>query len=209
MTLDMDGPQCNCGNRGCWETLVSQEAVFKRIRDALASGSESKLQEYTHNDLQALTIPLVVKAAQASDAVALAVLDETALHMGVGLANLVNALNPEIVVFGGILSLAAEFMLPTILSVISQRALAWPAEVAKVVVAAYGFDACMMGGIATVYHQILSQPFKPAHGNNSNHSNRRPATLPGRDAHGHSPVGISAPSYKAITTGTAAEATQP
>lgn len=206
MTLDMDGPQCNCGNRGCWETLVSQEAVFRRIRDAVASGCESKLQEYTHGDLQLLTIPLVVEAAQAGDTVALAALDETALYLGVGLSNLVNALNPEIMVFGGILSLASEFMMPAILRVIGQRVLTWPAEAVKVLVAAYGFDACVMGAIATVYHQILSQPFKPAPGN-SNHTKQIIATSPRRD--GHSSAELTTPLFKQITAESVTEVIQP
>jgi glucokinase-like ROK family protein len=160
MTLIPEGPPCKCGNRGCWETLVSQGAVFRRVRRALSAGTESRLSEYTQGDLDALTIPLIVQAARADDRVARDALEETGLYLGIGLANLVNALNPEIVVFGGILSLAAEFIMPVVQRVIGERALRWSVQSMRLRVSAHGADACVMGGIATVYHQILSQPFK-------------------------------------------------
>ncbi|MDQ2807717.1 MAG: ROK family protein [Chloroflexota bacterium] len=160
MTMEPDGRPCNCGNRGCWETLVSQEAVFRRVRTAIMGGEVSSVMAATGGDLVALTVPLVAEAARNGDAVAQAALHETAVWLGVGLANLINALNPEIIVFGGILSLASDCLLPIVNDVIRERALRWPAAATQVLVAAYGADACVMGGIATVYHQILSQPFR-------------------------------------------------
>ncbi len=162
MTLDIDGPQCNCGNRGCWETLVSQRALFHRIETAVEAGKRSSLQSGEDGAVQSLTVPAVVSAAQEGDEVACQALEETAVFLGIGLANLVNALNPEIVVFGGILSLAGDLMMPVITRTMQERALAWSVEGVRLIVAAYGFDACVMGGIATVYHRILSQPFQPA-----------------------------------------------
>jgi predicted NBD/HSP70 family sugar kinase len=71
---------------------------------------------------------------------------------------LVNALNPDIVVFGGILSLASEFLLPRVKAELAHRALRWSSETARVVPAKHGFDAAVMGGVATVYHTVLAQP---------------------------------------------------
>lgn len=161
MTLVPDGPQCNCGNRGCWETLVSQGAVFQRVREAIKQGHPSLLIELTGGDLSRLTIPLVVHAAKANDRVALTALEQTAEFLGIGIAGLVNALNPDIVVFGGILSLASSFLLPTMRHVITRRALPWSTRHLRLEVAVYGFDACVMGGIAHVYQQILNSPVRP------------------------------------------------
>ena len=163
MTIIPDGRLCNCGNHGCWETLVSQAAVFARVREKVAGGAESRLLALTAGDLNRLTVPLVVTAAQAGDPVAQEALAETGNYLGIGLANLVNALNPEIVVFGGILSLAGAFLLPIVGEVIRARALRWSVEAMQVLVAAHGFDACAMGGIATVYQQIFSRPLQPGH----------------------------------------------
>ncbi|MBP7691251.1 MAG: ROK family transcriptional regulator [Anaerolineales bacterium] len=162
MTMDPAGPRCNCGNTGCWETYVSQWAVFQRVRQAVASGQHSALEATTGGALNLLTVPLVVEAAQRGDAVARKALEETGRYLGIGLANLINALNPQRVVLGGIMSLAHEFLWPSLEQVVRERALRWAREAAEIVLAAYGEDACVMGGIATVYHHALSQPRQPA-----------------------------------------------
>jgi glucokinase-like ROK family protein len=165
MTIAPDGLRCNCGNLGCWETLASQSAVFRRVRESIDRGRPSKLAELTRGKWEALTIPLIVQAAQGGDRVALDALHDTGVYLGIGLANLVNALNPERVVFGGILSTAGEFLIPVIKRVIAERALRWSSEAVQVLVAAHGSDACVIGGIATVFHQVLSQPLKSVRNN--------------------------------------------
>jgi predicted NBD/HSP70 family sugar kinase len=101
---------------------------------------------------------MVVDAAHADDTVALAALEKIGHDLGIGIASLVNALNPQLVVFGGILSLAGEFLMPVVKKELEQRTLRMNREATKVVLAHHGFDACVMGGVAAVYERILSQP---------------------------------------------------
>jgi glucokinase-like ROK family protein len=158
MTMMPGGEFCNCGNRGCWETLVSQTAVFRTIQERIEQGEESLLQDLIGASFEGISIPMVVEAACDGDQPCLEVLDEVGRYLGIGIASLVNALNPDIVVFGGILSLASEFLLPKVKAELAQRALRWSSESARVVPAKHGFDAAVMGGVATVYHTILEQP---------------------------------------------------
>ncbi len=158
MTIDPAGPLCSCGNRGCWEAFVSQRAVFARVQAAVAAGEPTSLVAATGGDLTNLSVPLLAEAAQAGDAVALRALHDTGRYLGIGLANLVNALNPQRVVLGGPLSQTYPFLWPAICQEVEQRALRWSREAAEFVVAAHHSDACAMGGIATVYHHVLSQP---------------------------------------------------
>ncbi len=158
MTMLPDGARCNCGNRGCWETLVSQNAVLRRVRELVSSGAGSLVADLARGEMEDLTIPQVVEAARAGDEVCRRALRETAEWLGIGIANLVNLLNPEVVVLGGILSLAGEFVMPVVERVVTERALRWPAESAKLLVAGYGPDAAVMGGVATVYERVLSNP---------------------------------------------------
>lgn len=160
MTMDPEGLVCNCGNRGCWETLASQLAVFRRVHEGLAAGEMSSLARFKNGKREGLTIPIVVRAAEDGDLVARQALLETGKYLGIGFSNLVNAMNPEMVVFGGILSLAKEFLLPIIQQTISERALRWSSRATQVVVAAYGSEACAMGAVAMVYDHILREPFK-------------------------------------------------
>jgi glucokinase-like ROK family protein len=158
MTVDSGGLRCNCGNYGCWETVASQKAVFRRIREAITTGNQSTLMETTGADLNKLTIDMVVDAAKSGDQVALRSFEETGFWLGLGIANLINALNPKRIVFGGILSQAHEILLPIIEDVVEQRALQWSRENTEIVVAKYGSYSCVIGGVATVYHKVLNQP---------------------------------------------------
>ncbi|MGD9028975.1 MAG: ROK family transcriptional regulator [Anaerolineae bacterium] len=158
ITMDPEGELCNCGNRGCWETQVSQQALFRHVRQAIKEGQSSKLSEMNGSTLERLTVPMVAEAAHDGDAVALEALSQVGSHLGIGIASLVNVLNPELVVFGGILSVAGEFLLPAVNEELQRRALRWNREATEVVLAEHGFDACVMGGVAMVYQAILAEP---------------------------------------------------
>jgi glucokinase-like ROK family protein len=158
MTMDPLGDLCNCGNRGCWETQVSQRALFRFVRTAIEHGTVSMLTGMTKGDLTQLTVPLLVEAAEAGDPLALEALERIGHHLGIGIASLVNALNPELVIFGGILSLAGQFLLPAVGRELNKRALRWNRSATQVVLARHGFDACVMGGVARVYQAILAEP---------------------------------------------------
>jgi glucokinase len=158
MTMIPDGDQCNCGNHGCWETLVSQQALFRTIGHLCAQGQPSVLIDWTAGQLDQLTIGLVVQAAEAGDPVAREALGRIGHWLGIGIASLLNALNPALVVLGGALSEAAAFLLPVVHEEIQARALRWNGEAVSVVRATHGSDACVRGGIATVYQHVLAQP---------------------------------------------------
>jgi glucokinase-like ROK family protein len=158
MTINPDGPKCNCGSHGCWETYVSALAVFRRVRKAILDGKQSQLAEVVRDGFERITIPLMVEAARKGDQVALDSFEETGYYLGVGLANLINTFNPEKVVLGGYVTQAYEFLLPVIQKTVQERALRWPREAADIVVATYLNDASLMGAVATVYSQILSNP---------------------------------------------------
>jgi glucokinase-like ROK family protein len=158
MTINPDGPKCNCGSHGCWETYVSALAVFRRVREAILDGEQSQLAEVVRDGFERITIPLMVEAARKGDQVALDSFEETGYYLGVGLANLINTFNPEKVVLGGYVTQAYEFLLPVIQKTVQERALRWPREAADIVVATYLNDASLMGAVATVYSQILSNP---------------------------------------------------
>jgi predicted NBD/HSP70 family sugar kinase len=156
MTMDPYGELCGCGNRGCWETQVSQRALFNYIREN--SHGTGMLYELAGDDLSRLSVPIIREAALAGDQVSAKALEKIGQQLGVGIAALINALNPELVVFGGILSLAGDILLPAMTAEIDRRALRWNYRATKVVQAQHGFDACVMGGIATIYQAILSAP---------------------------------------------------
>jgi glucokinase-like ROK family protein len=158
MTVDPHGPKCNCGNMGCWEAYVSAPAIFRRLREHIAAGEKSALSDDLLSHFSRLSVPLVVNAAQQGDPVAKSVLHETSTYIGIGLANLINVLNPQRVVLGGYLSPAYPAMLQEITAVVRDRALKWSWQAADIVIAQHGTDASLMGAIATIYNHVLSFP---------------------------------------------------
>lgn len=96
VTLLEDGPPCDCGKRGCLETLAADPAVLRAARVAIARGEPTRLAEG-----EPLTLEAVVAAAEAGDGLARKLLADSGRWLGMGIAILVNLLNPQLVIVGG------------------------------------------------------------------------------------------------------------
>lgn len=161
MTVDPNGEPCGCGKRGCWETLVGPRAIARQVRKALESGERSSIPSLVENDLSRIDVSIVVQAAQTGDPVARTALEEVGAYLGIGISNLVNAFNPEMVVLGGALSLAGPFLLPVIEKTVQEHALPQPRGALTITTSAHGADACVMGAVALVLDEILREPMLP------------------------------------------------
>jgi len=158
MTVEKDGMECNCGNKGCWETLASQRALFRRVSEAIQQGQPSWMAQMIQDDPSRMSIPLITEAARQKDPVALKALAETGEWLGVGIASLMNVINPQRVIFGGPLWAVHEYLLPSIRETVAQRAWHWVQEGIQIIPAANGEDAAVMGAVAIVYSDVLNKP---------------------------------------------------
>jgi glucokinase len=99
MVIDPNGPSCNCGRRGCLEALASGTAIARHLKDLIKKGGgQGMIAGQTSSSVGA---PELGKAARQGDPEALAMVDDLSQWIGIGIANLVNILNPHIVVLGG------------------------------------------------------------------------------------------------------------
>lgn len=155
MTIDVNGKQCTCGKKGCWETVASQKAALDYTRELLNEGHVSIIPELLNGNLDELTIRVLVDAIKRDDALAQDVLNKTGYYLGVGIANLVNALNPHLIVLGGELSIAGEYLLPHIKTVVAEQALQWSYEDCEILIAKHGSNATLMGAVARVHQETL------------------------------------------------------
>jgi glucokinase-like ROK family protein len=149
---------CRCGSRGCWETSVAQDAVVERVRSSLSVGRNSVLRRLMAEQRAPLSVPLIVEAADLDDAEAIGALTETGSLLGLGVANLVSVFNPEMVVLGGPLSIAARYLLPPVREAIDGAVASELRGKAQVVTSAFGADASVMGAVGLVLEAILSHP---------------------------------------------------
>jgi len=149
VSIDYNGPRCGCGKRGCIEALCSGPAIAQRARARLAaSNTPSCLRELADGNLEKLTAEDVAEAFHAGDAPAREVLEGTADLLTVWLGNMIDLLEPDVVVFGGgVAQLMSKFFprmqtkLPT--WSINARCCEIPLLLAK-----YGSDAGIAGASA-------------------------------------------------------------
>jgi glucokinase len=141
--------QCNCGQRGCLEAYASATAVVKRTCEALAvdANRSSRLHDLALLG-QDLTAQAVFKAADEGDDLARRIVDETAMYLAVGAANVMHTIDPELIVFGGGMMGAGEPFLRKIRGFLREVALPIPAERTKVRLAELGADAGFIGAAA-------------------------------------------------------------
>ena len=97
-----NGPKCNCGNSGCLEAISSRTAITKKIRKAvLKQGRKSHILELNDGNLDNIRSKTLAKAVASGDKVTIKVIRRTAKYLGIGIASVVNFLNPEMIILGG------------------------------------------------------------------------------------------------------------
>lgn len=148
MGIESNGPLCNCGKRGCIETLAAGPAIARRARQKLSKNPKSLLYELAGGDPQAVTSQMVAKACASGDEIAAEVMRETLDLLAYWLGNIIDLLEPDIIVIGGGVSL----MLAPFLNAIRNRwkgACLNPAPLdIPLVLARYGEDAGIAGAAA-------------------------------------------------------------
>ena len=108
MVLEINGPKCGCGNNGCFEALASRTAIFRKIHAAVKAGQKTILTDMLGTDLADLRSGDLRKAVRRGDKLVDRIIEEAAEYTGIAVANLMNILNPEVVVLGGGLIEALE-----------------------------------------------------------------------------------------------------
>ncbi len=158
MTLEPEGPLCNCGNHGCWETLVGPLAMVHRVRQAAIEGRAPGLLAALDDSVEALQLEHVLAAAGDGVPAVLESLDQAGQYLGIGIANLVNVLNPRMVVLGGILSLVGPYILPRAQQEVNARVLDTLRAQVEIKTSDFKLDSIVMGNISLIIRQILMNP---------------------------------------------------
>lgn len=148
------GPRCGCGRFGDLESLANRDAIIDRAARKIQDGRESVLFNGEEWNTWPVTPATIAKAAQEGDQVAIETMAETAHYVGIGVSNMINVLNPEMVVIGGGIALAGDVLWKPLLRTVDALALAQSRQVCKVVPAELGDDAGVMGGVTLVMQEL-------------------------------------------------------
>jgi len=157
MVLEVGGPKCSCGNRGCFEALASRRAIFRNIQTAVKSGQKTVLTEMLGDDLEDLRSGDLRKAIQRGDKFVERIIEEAAEYTGIAVANVINLLNPEVIVLGGgVIERLEDEMMAIIIETAFDYALPGTGKGIQIVASKLGDDAGITGGAVLARLQTSS-----------------------------------------------------
>ncbi|MSR01227.1 MAG: ROK family protein [Gemmatimonadetes bacterium] len=122
ITIETNGRRCGCGNDGCLEAYASGPAIARRALEMIEAGAESSIPSLVGGVLARIGAETVYAAAATGDPLALEVVQDTAKYLGVGVANLINILNPEVVVICGGVTQAGDRLFTPLRREVARRA---------------------------------------------------------------------------------------
>jgi glucokinase len=147
MTIDSTGRKCNCGNYGCLEAYASGRAIAARAIEGLESDASSILPELA-GDISNITAETVFEAVVQGDPYATEVINDTAKFLGVGLANVINILNPEVLVIAGGVTRAGDHLFAPLRAEIRRRAFRVAEQACRIVPSGLAGTAGVLGSVA-------------------------------------------------------------
>src|ERR1041385_7425108 len=155
-TIDVNGRHCKCGNYGCLEAYASGPAIATRAREVLVrEETASMLPSIVGGRLESITAETVYKAAQQGDAVASEIVRDTARYLGVGIANLLNTINADVVVVAGGVTQAGDALFAPLQAEVRRRAFRPAVDATRIVAGELPGTAGVVGAVATFkMHQL-------------------------------------------------------
>lgn len=144
---------CNCGKNGCFETFSSATALIKHTKKLMEETDEDTfIRNHLGDDLDKLDAKIIFDCAKAGDKLALSSVNRFIDYLVIGITNLINILDPEIIALGGGVSKAGDYLLELINNTIHEKILFKDMPYSKIVIAEHGNDAGIIGSAMLCKH---------------------------------------------------------
>ena len=153
--IDPNGPLCGCGNHGCLEAFASGTSIGKRAREAAAAGQSKEMLELADNIVEDIDAVICAQAAHQGDQVAKDIFKNAGYHLGIGMGNVVNTFNTEMIILGGGVMKASDLFLDEAIKTMEDISLAGSLEMVTVKEAELGSDIGLKGAIAVAMEDRL------------------------------------------------------
>jgi predicted NBD/HSP70 family sugar kinase len=147
IAIDLSGPECRCGQRGCWDLFASDKATLARYQEL--RGGSGKRQT---------TMRKLMELVDSGDPVATEAVRETARYLGIGITGLINGLDPEVVVIGGEITKAWGLIEPIIVEETKRSLLAPRAQGVVIRRSAFEVRPSLKGALTLIQKELLSVP---------------------------------------------------
>ncbi len=155
-TVQPDGALCRCGNRGCLATVATTGVLLSRVRQLLREMPDAAMSRVMQENFDHLKLEDVVAAAKAGAPAALQAFAEVGRWLGIALGSTVNLLNLDMVVIGGPMALAGDYLLQPLRQELHQRALPTHLAQMSLVASMLKEDAPAVGAASLVLHELFS-----------------------------------------------------
>ncbi len=141
----MDGEQCTCGRKGCYEAYASATALIRQTKRAIAEDPNSMIHKLIGGDLSKVDAKVAFDAAKAGDATGQKIVDQYIKYIATGLINLINTFSPEVIVIGGGISKEGEYLLKPLRDIIYKEVYFKGEPQTRLATAQMGNDAGIVG----------------------------------------------------------------
>ena len=159
--VQIDGPQCGCGNRGCLEALASRTAIESQLRAAVQAGEKTVLTELLKGDLSVIRSRVLRQALDAEDPLVTRVVRRAAEVLGYACLTVRHLIDPEVIVLGGgVIEASSDFIVPIVENIVGSDQLPGAREGGRVLLSALGDDAVVLGAVAVARTLVGRSPFK-------------------------------------------------
>ncbi len=145
VSIEMDGPTCSCGNRGCWELYASEQALLRDLGLSLEAAQE---------DVQ---LRHILERASKQDIAVLEALNRAGFYLGVGISNLINLFSPETIIIGNRMSEFRQWLHPVVMETISNRSLPFAKQEVTVEFAERGVYSAALGATSLAIAHFFSK----------------------------------------------------
>ena len=153
--LEKNGPKCNCGNKGCLEAIASGNAIARDAKIAVLEGNASKIMELVNGDINRIEAKTVFEAAQLGDQMAIQITERAMQYIGIGLANYINLLDPDLIILFGGLTNAGDIFLKKIKEVLRERQMKFAGRQVKLVISQMGENGTAVGSASLVLKKFI------------------------------------------------------
>jgi len=155
--VDPEGELCYCGKIGCLETLASGKTMIKKARKAIENGATTSISKIVNHDVSKISIETVLQAAQLGDQFAISSLSDIGEHLGRGIAVLIHLFNPELIIIGGEMTKADNYIIDPIQQNLNKFTIAKIRRDAQIVISGLGKNAGLMGAVALVMEKVFQK----------------------------------------------------
>jgi predicted NBD/HSP70 family sugar kinase len=146
-TIEINGQQCSCGNRGCWEMYASEKFIRNRLRE---SNRASVV------DIDEITVEDILQMANRGDDFARELLHEVGTYLGIGIQNIINSYNPEAVIVGNTIGAGKEWILGPARAIATKRVLTRESSYPHILNSELDEQSCVIGAVSSILDKVLN-----------------------------------------------------